>query len=393
MRFLPLYRFLVSFLFWSVLFVPCLIQAQELPLPLHHLNSERGLSQSTNSFIYRDTRGFVWVSSLDGLNCFNGHNVRVYRPDSHNPRAIKGRNIQSPFFEDANGDIWFTTERALNCYRSNLGDFDHYVLPKSPRVDENILHAAYYFEQKRWLWVSAGDSLFRFDTKHPQLKESVQSMHSFNAMRCGLGLTPEGRIRRIFACFWDLSPGFEVISYDLNGQIVARESFFNTVGNPKPFTLTCREVVMQNDSVAWIATDKGILYFPYHLPQNCQLYAPKGEKRNIRSIVRKDASALWVITNEGNIQSFDLQIRKFSNAIADHMGKVFTMQTSCLLDKDSVLWFAINGEGVSFSKLARRKFIQPLLPYSKEKLGITNLFEDDKGVVFCSTPSGRNLFD
>jgi hypothetical protein len=56
-----------------------------------------------------------------------------------------------------------------------------------------------------------------------------------------------------------------------------------------------------------------------------------------------------------------------------------------LLDKDSVLWFAINGEGVSFSKLARRKFIQPLLPYSKEKLGITNLFEDDKGVVFCST--------
>jgi hypothetical protein len=68
MRFLPLYRFLVSFLFWSVLFVPCLIQAQELPLPLHHLNSERGLSQSTNSFIYRDTRGFVWVSSLDGLN-------------------------------------------------------------------------------------------------------------------------------------------------------------------------------------------------------------------------------------------------------------------------------------------------------------------------------------
>lgn len=185
--------------------MPCLIQAQELPLPLHHLNSERGLSQSTNSFIYRDTRGFVWVSSLDGLNCFNGHNVRVYRPDSHNPRAIKGRNIQSPFFEDANGDIWFTTERALNCYRSNLGDFDHYVLPKSPRVDENILHAAYYFEQKRWLWVSAGDSLFRFDTKHPQLKESVQSMHSFNAMRCGLGLTPEGRIRRIFACFWDLS--------------------------------------------------------------------------------------------------------------------------------------------------------------------------------------------
>jgi signal transduction histidine kinase/ligand-binding sensor domain-containing protein len=385
MRFLPLYRFLVSFLFWSVLFVPCLIQAQELPLPLHHLNSERGLSQSTNSFIYRDTRGFVWVSSLDGLNCFNGHNVRVYRPDSHNPRAIKGRNIQSPFFEDANGDIWFTTERALNCYRSNLGDFDHYVLPKSPRVDENILHAAYYFEQKRWLWVSAGDSLFRFDTKHPQLKESVQSMHSFNAMRCGLGLTPEGRIRRIFACFWDLSPGFEVISYDLNGQIVARESFFNTVGNPKPFTLTCREVVMQNDSVAWIATDKGILYFPYNLPQNCQLYAPKGEKRNIRSIVRKDASALWVITNEGNIQSFDLQIRKFSNAIADQHWQSIHNADVMLLDKDSVLWFAINGEGVSFSKLARRKFIQPLLPYSKEKLGITNLFEDDKGVVFCST--------
>lgn len=385
MRFLPLHRLLLPLLFWRIFLAPCHIKAQELSLPLHHLNSEQGLSQSTNSFIYRDSRGFVWVSSLDGLNCYNGHNVKIYRPDNHNPRAMKGLNIQSPFFEDVSGDIWFTTESALNCYRSNLGDFDHYILPSSPDADDNILHAAFYFEQKRWLWVSAGDSLFRFDTDYPQLKQSTQRMHPFKAMRCGLALTPEGKVGRIYACFWDLSPGFEVISYDVNGQITARKTYFDTLRNPERFTLTCREVVVQNDSTVWIATDKGLLFFPNNYPHKFQLYVPPGSKPNIRGVARKDDTALWVITNEGAIRSFDLHTRTFGNPISDLYGHNIRNADIMLLDKDNILWFAANGEGVSFSKLTRRQFNQPLLPHTMERLGIANLFENEKGVIFCST--------
>jgi len=71
------------------------------------LPPEDGLSQGSNAFVYHDTKGFVWLSSLDGVNRFDGKTVKVYKPDVDN--GLRGNIITSNFFEDDATNLWFTT--------------------------------------------------------------------------------------------------------------------------------------------------------------------------------------------------------------------------------------------------------------------------------------------
>jgi ligand-binding sensor domain-containing protein len=123
----------------------------------HHLNTEGGLSQANNSFVYHDSRGFVWISSIDGLNRFDGLTVKVYRSSFNNPRAMLGQNIQSPFFEDTNGDLWFCTYEAVNCYRRKTDDFEHWQVLNTATGDiVREDYTAFYFKNNQF-WLRIGD--------------------------------------------------------------------------------------------------------------------------------------------------------------------------------------------------------------------------------------------
>ena len=65
-----------------------------------------GTSQNTNNYILNSTQSEVYLSSTEGLNIFHGLGSKVYRPSTH---QMYGYNIQSPFFEDSTGKVWFTT--------------------------------------------------------------------------------------------------------------------------------------------------------------------------------------------------------------------------------------------------------------------------------------------
>jgi len=90
------------------------ISGQTKFLNFHQLTVEEGLSESTNQFLYMDKDAFTWIGSLDGLNVYDGKEVKVYKNNMH---SFKGIDVQSSFFEDKNGDIWFATGEAINCYR------------------------------------------------------------------------------------------------------------------------------------------------------------------------------------------------------------------------------------------------------------------------------------
>lgn len=43
------------------------------------ISSEDGLSNSLINKIIQDPNGFVWIATEDGLNCYDGNRVKVYR--------------------------------------------------------------------------------------------------------------------------------------------------------------------------------------------------------------------------------------------------------------------------------------------------------------------------
>ena len=53
-----------------------------------HWGLQQGLSQSENYSILKDMYGFIWISSGNGLNRFDGNSFKVYL---HDPQKNNGR--------------------------------------------------------------------------------------------------------------------------------------------------------------------------------------------------------------------------------------------------------------------------------------------------------------
>ena len=73
-----------------------------------HLTLKDGLSDTQCHQVIQDQNGFLWVSTRDGLNKYDGYDFTVYNNHSGNQNRING-NFINFFLEDAWGNllIWY----------------------------------------------------------------------------------------------------------------------------------------------------------------------------------------------------------------------------------------------------------------------------------------------
>lgn len=99
-------------------------RAQQL-FPIRHLTTQDGLSQGSCAHIKKDSRGFVWASSQNGLNRFDGTRFTTYRFDGRDTTTIGKGEIRG-LYETTNGDIWVGTEDCLSQYVRRTNSFRRY---------------------------------------------------------------------------------------------------------------------------------------------------------------------------------------------------------------------------------------------------------------------------
>jgi len=73
-----------------------------------HLSIEGGLSDGHLRTIVQDQRGFLWFGTIDGLNRYDGYEIRVFRHDPENPRSL-GANFVRALHVDRKGGLWVAT--------------------------------------------------------------------------------------------------------------------------------------------------------------------------------------------------------------------------------------------------------------------------------------------
>lgn len=78
-------------------------------LNVSYLNVNNGLTQNSISCITQDKRGFIWIGTYDGLNCFDGLKVVQKRHESDNKYSLPDNRILSLLSED-NGNVLIGTE-------------------------------------------------------------------------------------------------------------------------------------------------------------------------------------------------------------------------------------------------------------------------------------------
>ena len=76
-----------------------------------HINKENGLSQNTTTSIMQDKDGFLWFGTRDGLNRYDGYEIKVFRHNTQDVNSLADNNIGA-IAQVANGNIWVGTRGA-----------------------------------------------------------------------------------------------------------------------------------------------------------------------------------------------------------------------------------------------------------------------------------------
>ena len=168
-----LYRFLtLFFILAGIVDIP--LSSQEVRYRSDLITRENGLSNSSVSCILKDKFGFLWFGTWNGLNRYDGYEMKVFLSDVGDSLSISNSNINT-LYEDREGMLWIATDNGLNSYDQITGRFKRYFLqiqPTDTRHNNQIVGIAQ--DTKGLIWVGCmEDGLFSLDKNSGTYKQYV----------------------------------------------------------------------------------------------------------------------------------------------------------------------------------------------------------------------------
>lgn len=180
------------------------------------ISAEDGLSNSLINKIIQDQYGFVWIATEDGLNCFDGNRVKVYRHNDADSNSLANNFIRDIFI-DSQGRLLVGTYKGVQVYnpladnfskpaRRSDGDPFHFsissfielsdstiiALGDSPCTVEtdrngNIVVKPYILPQRTsvhpvdYMVEAPNGSLFVADNRGGLIRTDANSVHNYNS--------------------------------------------------------------------------------------------------------------------------------------------------------------------------------------------------------------------
>lgn len=196
-------------LFIVIFFFSALIPAKSQTYNIQNFTTKEGISHNEVRSIARDSSGFLWVATWDGLSRFDGYSFKNYYYNSEDSLSIpyfsilrnvvdKNNNLwlftdsrQAALYDrkrdnfstvdklfnglpetfmnictDETGNLWLIGNGKIYMFNPETGDFDHFKLSGRNGSDEELnLPGNYYFvsvQQPNRIWLVA-DDIFEFE--------------------------------------------------------------------------------------------------------------------------------------------------------------------------------------------------------------------------------------
>lgn len=351
------------------------------------ITNEQGLSNSAINSIYKDSRGFMWFGTWDGLNRYDGKTIRTFYPDIHDQTALSN-NIIRNMLEDDFGNLWIVTERGLNRYSHDKEGFSSWFT-EYPELTlrEYSLKANIGYDGS--LWVKAhGLGLFRYQEEKKDFDpiivpcmtdQNMTQVMDFMVFENHLYLLNEDSLFVVDHRLSEKIEGFELTGLDstLKDASISYHWFF-TYDNTPYLLLAMREGGM-------LIVDLGTMVVDV-------LYPGDPDYRLTAFNIAESRDYFWMGTDDGNVlQMFPddgfavHSVLYMLPELADKRVKIW----SILETPDELLWIGTDGEGVFRSILNPKPFYQiGRGEASDRQLNhqiVRAIYEDEKGNLWVGT--------
>ena len=426
-------------------------------LRFEHLTSEDGLSNNRALSVIRDSQGFMWFGTLDGLNRYDGYEFRVYRHDPDDEHSLSA-NLIMALYQDRDDYLWVgTSGGGLNRYDPATEQFNHYRHdPADPYTLSSDNVTVIFQDRADILWIGTdGGGLNRYDpstatiTRYANNPDDPYSL-SHNVVWAlhedvqgvlwvgtdGGGLNRFDRETGWFSAYrhdpanpnslggdsvMAIEEGLEgSLWLGTRGSGLDRfdpdtESFVHHRHDPdEPFSLGYDgvwDLYAGSSGILWIATLGGGLNRLDDQPEGGQTahfvrYESNPNEPNslshnqVRKIYADPSGLLWLATVGGGVNLVDLERKPFTN-YHSKAGDPNSLSSNDILevyeDQEGVLWIGTGGGGLNRLDRQTMQYTHylhdPNDPHSLSDNHIRTIIEDGDGMLWLATRAGLNRFD
>lgn len=337
-----------------------------------------GLSDNTVLCALRDSYGFVWLGTNNGLNCFDGRQNTVFRNMVENEASYENNTITAVFEYD--GEIWLGGSFGLYIYNRLTNSFRQFS--RRTHYGVNIASTVQRITEgpDGLIWIGTlGQGVFTYDPASGRLTQDSRHGSFFSDI-----VAADGRV------FLATLQG-NVVVCSAGGDYIAQYAIPGYVSDKNSI---CLEHVGRQ---LYIGCDRGL----YRLLPDGQAIEPVPTplaNRAIRSLCAKGSHELLIGTEEG-IYTLDLgdglRLQRFDNP-ADHQGALSDLTVNRMMwDADSTLWVMTQMGGVSYMPTSRTPVTAVSVdnPRSGRSMMLRSFCEMPDGRLWVGSDAGLMVFD
>jgi len=429
------------------------IKAQSPPVVFRNFTINDGLSHNFIRGFLQDSRGFMWISTIDGLNKFDGYTFKTYKAKQDDTTSLSSNNISNALVEDAYGNIWTGTWGGGICIYNRKSD-NFKRIGQGTGVQGNTGFPSkfvyvLYKDSKNRIWIGTSDhgliladpekftfTQFAHDPANPSSlsHNSVQSIAEDDKGNLWVGtlggglnqFNPETRqfVRYLHEEGDEESPANNVVTnvfYDSKKRLWIATSnntlslmknqpgkfshFKHQPDDPKSIGDYHIITIEENDKKIWIGTDFGLLLYNEKDNNFHHYYSRPFDRKGLASnqvkIIYSDRQArLWVGTYNGGVSMFDKSFVKLLHYYTslNENSLSFNDVSAFMQNDDGSILVGTDGGGLnSFDRKTGRFTYYRHEPNNPHSIGgnfVKTILKDKTGRIWVGLwGSGLNIFD
>lgn len=360
---------------------------QQKSIKFDKYSLEDGLSQSSVTGIVQDKYGFIWVSTQDGINKYDGYTFKTFKNNPTNENSIPNNYIHC-VIKDFNDDLWFGTNRGIGKLHPKNYRVDRINRESFPEL-RGFIFTHLCFDKAGSLWaLTEKNGINRIDIKTRQI-ENITSVRG-NTEISAIYIDKSNRLwvgTATGQCFYANYPynKFEDIDYNSIFTIAPINDFYQKDGFP-----------------LLIATDKGL--FSIDEENRLQIVSENTDIRygKINCVYIENVNKTWVGTANNGLFliSTDINGKEYVSQYNKNPYDNSTISddeiTSIYEDKNGIFWIG-TGNGVSKFDKYKQGFTTISLNNNPNKglidYSVWSFAEDNLHNTYIGTKKDLTIYD
>ncbi len=365
------------------------------------LDITNGLSNNQVNAIIKDSKGFVWVGTMSGLNRYDGYNFKVFRHKMDDSTTIND-DFVSHIVHGPDDKLWMLTRYGWNIYDPKTERFNRRPQQwlRSIGISVDDFTTIVKDPLGKFWFVAPGTGLYRFDPATrttdffnyhskllPLYSNNVPSIAFDKSGNCWF-IYREGILEKRDRSGKKLLQRSEVLREQVSVTNLQYSMYVDTDNNLWIYTIGAANGVYK-----YITSENKLV------PINARFGNPRLNNNLISGIVEDDHGNMWVATDHGGINVINKESNTITYLLSDEGDSKSLSQnsvTTVFKDDLGIIWAGTYKKGLNhfhqqshtFPLYQHKSSVENGLMYND----VNKFVEDAKGNIWIGTNGGGLIY-